>query len=269
MQASSAPRSFAASIADSVSAVSPDCETPSASTAVVDDGVAVAVLGAVVDLHRQPRQLLDEELAHQRRVPRGAAGEHVDALDPGQPLGCDAELLELDAAAFEVHAPREGLLDDPRLLVDLLDHEVLVDALLGLSRVPGELADGALHRLSGRGRGSPGRARRCGRCRRSRGRRPAWCRRRAPSGRRRGTARRRRRRARAAVPGGRRRSRGDRCRRPRRRRRGEWRTRSDLAGALAPRGPQRAGPYRCRALARRGWRSPRCRCRSRSSNRPP
>ena len=33
MQASSAPRSFAASIADKVSAVSPDCETPSASTA--------------------------------------------------------------------------------------------------------------------------------------------------------------------------------------------------------------------------------------------
>ena len=32
MHASSAPRSFAASIADSVSAVSPDCETPSAST---------------------------------------------------------------------------------------------------------------------------------------------------------------------------------------------------------------------------------------------
>ena len=32
-----------------------------------DDRVAVAVLGAVVDLDRKPRELLDQELADQRR----------------------------------------------------------------------------------------------------------------------------------------------------------------------------------------------------------
>ena len=46
-----------------------------------DDRVPVAVLGAVIDLDRDPRELLDHELADQPRVPRRAAGEDRHALD--------------------------------------------------------------------------------------------------------------------------------------------------------------------------------------------
>ena len=47
----------------------------------VDDRVAVAVLRAVVDFDRHARELLDQELADERRVPRRAAGEDRDLLD--------------------------------------------------------------------------------------------------------------------------------------------------------------------------------------------
>ena len=45
-----------------------------------DDRVAVAVLGAVVDLDRHLRQRLDQVLADQRRVPRRAARDDRDLL---------------------------------------------------------------------------------------------------------------------------------------------------------------------------------------------
>ena len=46
-----------------------------------DDRVAIAVLGAVVDLDRQAGELLDEELADEAGVPGRAAGQNRDPLD--------------------------------------------------------------------------------------------------------------------------------------------------------------------------------------------
>ena len=62
-----APSRLASRSAASVSAVSPDCVMTTASVFGDDDRVAVAVLGAVVDLDRQARELLDQELADERR----------------------------------------------------------------------------------------------------------------------------------------------------------------------------------------------------------
>ena len=42
---------------------------------LADDGIAVAELAAVIHFHRDARQLLDHELAGQRGVPAGAAGD--------------------------------------------------------------------------------------------------------------------------------------------------------------------------------------------------
>ena len=77
-----APSRFASRSAASVSAVSPDCVITIASVFGGDDRVAVAVLRAVVDFDRHARQLLDQELADQRRVPRRAAREDRDAARP-------------------------------------------------------------------------------------------------------------------------------------------------------------------------------------------
>ena len=50
----------------------------------IDDEVAIAVLGAVIDLDRQAGEPLDEEFAHQRRVPRRAARDERDLVDAAQ-----------------------------------------------------------------------------------------------------------------------------------------------------------------------------------------
>ena len=101
-----------------------------------DDRIAVAVLGSVVDVDRHARERLDQELADQRRVPRRAAREDDDALDLAQRLVGDLDLVQEHPAALERRAAEHGLLDRPRLLEDLLEHEVLVSGLLRHDRIP-------------------------------------------------------------------------------------------------------------------------------------
>ena len=98
------------------------------------------------------------------------------------------ERVEADPLVLEVHPAGEGVLQGLRLLVDLLEHEVLVAALLDLDGIPVQ----ALHRPLGRlavGVLDSSRARRPSdeRRRRSRGRPRPWCRPGAPRGRRRGS----------------------------------------------------------------------------------
>ena len=76
-----APRRLASRIAASVSAVSPRLGDPDDQGAVVHDRIAVAELGRVFDLDRDPRHLLEHVLADQRRVPGRAARGDDDALD--------------------------------------------------------------------------------------------------------------------------------------------------------------------------------------------
>jgi hypothetical protein len=54
-----------------------------------------------------------------------------------------AKLLKMDAAGLEVEATQQGVPHRLWLLVDLLEHEVTVTALLHLDRVPGDVLGGA------------------------------------------------------------------------------------------------------------------------------
>ena len=97
----------------SVSAVSPDCVITIASVFFDDDRIAIAVLGAVVDVHRHARQRLDQELADQRRVPRRAAREDHDPLDLAQHAVGNLDLLEEDLAGLDRRAAEHRLLAPP------------------------------------------------------------------------------------------------------------------------------------------------------------
>ena len=74
-----------------------------------------------------------EELADQRRVIRGAAGDEDDALDLRD---VELDAVEDDVVVLEIDAAAQRVRDRARLLVDLLEHEVLEAALLGLHRRP-------------------------------------------------------------------------------------------------------------------------------------
>ena len=63
----------------------------------VEDGVAVAELGGHLDLDRDPRPVLDDLLADQRRVVGGAARDHEHLVDVAQLLLVEALLVEHDA----------------------------------------------------------------------------------------------------------------------------------------------------------------------------
>ena len=109
------------------------------------DRVAVAELAAVVHLGRHLRHLLEQVLAHQRRVPARPAGQEQHALRAPQLLGRRPQLLQVDFALLQADAPEQRVPHRARLLVDLLEHEVAVAALLRLHGVPGDPRGAALH----------------------------------------------------------------------------------------------------------------------------
>jgi len=74
-----APRARPSSIAAIVSAVSPDCDTAMIMVAVVDRRAPVSEFGRVIDLDRNPREMLDHKLAHLRGYPRRSRTQHHDS----------------------------------------------------------------------------------------------------------------------------------------------------------------------------------------------
>jgi hypothetical protein len=102
----------------------------------VDDRVAVAELGRVVDFDRDAREPFEEELADERRVPRRAAREQHDAVEVPELVVAEVQAVELDVAAAFVDPPEQRVGNDARLLVDLLLHVVVVAGLFGLREVP-------------------------------------------------------------------------------------------------------------------------------------
>ena len=112
-----------------------------------DHRVAVAVLGGDVHLDRDPRPLLDRVAADEPGVVAGAAGDDHDPADAGDQLRRELELGEVDGVE-RGQAVGDRLGDRVGLLVDLLQHEGRVAALLGRVLVPGDLEHVALDRVA-------------------------------------------------------------------------------------------------------------------------
>ena len=104
---------------------------------LVDHRVAVDPLGGDVRLDGDPRPLLDHVPADDARVVRGAAGEDHDPAQLLELVLGMAEPVQDERAVADAVADRLG--DGLGLLVDLLEHERLVAALLGALVVPVEL----------------------------------------------------------------------------------------------------------------------------------
>ncbi len=109
---------------------------------------AVAELRADVGPGRDPHPVLDGGRADQRGVIGRAAGDQLDPIDRPEGLGQAVELGDLDPVVGG-HPPGQRLEQGGRLLVHLLEHEVLVAALLGGLGRPVDGADRALDRRAG------------------------------------------------------------------------------------------------------------------------
>jgi len=107
----------------------------------VGDGVAVAILAGVVDVDGETSEALDHELTCESGVPGGAAGGDGDLRGAADVVGCEVEVIEKDLSGVEGDAAEGGVADGAGLLVDLLEHEVLVAGFFGLDGVPGDALD--------------------------------------------------------------------------------------------------------------------------------
>ena len=107
----------------------------------VGDGVAVAVLAGVVDVDGEAGEALDHELAGEAGVPGGSAGGDGDLAGVADLVVGDVQVVEEDVAGVEGDAAEGGVADGAGLLVDFLEHEVLVAGLFGLDGVPGDALD--------------------------------------------------------------------------------------------------------------------------------
>ena len=107
--------------------------------------VAVAELGADVQVDRQAGQLLEPVLGDHAGVVRGAARHHDQ---PGQGGEVDRQLWQGDAMVGRAREGAQRIADHGRLLVDLLVHEVAVVALADQRAGHRRLLDLALHRLA-------------------------------------------------------------------------------------------------------------------------
>src|SRR5258708_22379970 len=110
----------------------------------IDDGVAIAEFAAVVHLDRNLREALDHELAGQSRVPAGAASNDLYVGEISEYFLGDIHLVEENLRGIERHTGEKSVANGAGLLEDFLLHVVLVAALFGHDRVPGNMLDGSL-----------------------------------------------------------------------------------------------------------------------------
>jgi len=73
--------------------------------------------------------LFNEEFPHQTRMPGGTAGDHANPLDTLKIFGRQAQVLQKYIAIRLQDPAGNGIADGTGLLVDLLEHEVLVPPL--------------------------------------------------------------------------------------------------------------------------------------------
>ena len=111
----------------------------------VDRRIAIAELAGVLDLDRDAGELLEQVLADQGRVVAGAAGGQDDALGPAQLLRVEVQAAEVGGGVGLVEPAAQGVLQRLGLLVDLLEHVVLEDALVGVAGIPVELVNVGRH----------------------------------------------------------------------------------------------------------------------------
>ena len=125
-----------------VSRVSPDCEMMIVSDVRIGHGVPVAEFGGQIDLDREAQQSFEDVFADQAGMEGRAAGDNDDFPVRGQVLPLEAQFRQHDAEVIPIQLAGKRLAERPGLLVDLLEHEILVAALLRRHRVPVDMEDG-------------------------------------------------------------------------------------------------------------------------------
>src|SRR6516165_1361240 len=105
----------------------------------VNGRIAIAKLRGILDLDRDAGKLLEQVLAHERRVIAGTAGRKDEAVGPAKLLGVKVETAEVSAFIRSIQPAAHGVFQGLRLLIDLLEHVVFEGALVSIPWIPVDL----------------------------------------------------------------------------------------------------------------------------------
>ena len=111
---------------------------------------SIPELAGIVDLNRHMRYGLDHILTSKAGVPTRAATEKANALEALPVLFRKPHVVEAHFVRLQRKPSHQRLADGFRLLVDFLQHKVLVAPLLGLHGVPGNTFEMGLTLRSGK-----------------------------------------------------------------------------------------------------------------------
>ena len=115
---------------------------------LINNRRTVAELGRNIDLDGNARKLFNVILADQPRVIRRAAGDDVNLVERCEKLLVPTQFLHDEGFAVLGNARRHRIAHGFRLLVDLLEHEMLVAAFFRCLSIPVDLEDLFRHRLA-------------------------------------------------------------------------------------------------------------------------
>ncbi len=100
--------------------------------------VAIAKLAGNIDFNRNPGMLFQQELANQSRMPRGAAGNDIDPVQGAEKIIFETQVFEENLSLLFPDPSGNRIGNRPRLLMNLLEHEVPVAILFRHDRAPGD-----------------------------------------------------------------------------------------------------------------------------------
>ena len=106
---------------------------------LVDNRVAVTELGGDIHLDENARQLLNVVLADETRMICCSAGDNVDFIEGAKILRIPCEFFKGNRLLIRRDALTHRIAHRLRLLVDLLEHEMLIAALLCRLGIPCDL----------------------------------------------------------------------------------------------------------------------------------
>ena len=108
---------------------------------LVDNRIAIAELRGDIHLDEDARHLLDVVFSDETRVVSRAAGDDVNLIERIEIRGIPSEFLEGNRLLVRGDALTHRITHRLWLLVDLLEHEMLIAALLRSLGIPRDLED--------------------------------------------------------------------------------------------------------------------------------
>ena len=112
----------------------------------IDQRVTVAEFGGGLDFGRERGEFLEREITDHAGVQRSAAADHDDTLQVEEFAGAGANAGQDRGAVQQIQTAPEGVSDRLGLLVDLLEHEMVVAALLHRPGLELQFGDVTVHR---------------------------------------------------------------------------------------------------------------------------